>query len=357
MTIQKLVRYCLVMTFSIYKKYNLGSHFLFWAAVWLFYIFFFSYNSTHTEYTLALSTYLIPITAIATYTMVYRFIPKFLTAKKYLQFGIYTFISLLLSTFFILIFLILSISFIPEFKTLDLPPMGKNYVFVVLLVYLVVSLVSFANIWRRNTKTAMVNNKLQKELVLAKFHAKQQELNYLKSQIHPHFLFNTLNTIYGLALQKSEDSPDVILKLSNLLDYILYQTNKPEVPLINEIKHIEDYIALEKIRFKDTLTVHFTKNITNKSASVAPMLLLPFIENAFKHGSIIEETLNVLITISITEKELYFSIKNTYNPNVSNEGLGLKNIKERLELSYPGDYELLIETSSQWYEVQLKLKL
>ena len=345
------------MNFSIDKGNKLGTHLLFWVAVWLFYVFFFSYNSTHTNYILALSTYLIPITAIATYTMVYRFIPKYLSVKKYLQFGIYTFISILFATFCILLFLMVSISFIPEFKSTDLPPMGRNYVFIVLLVYLIVALVSFANLWKRNSQITLENSTLQKELVNAKFQAKKQELNYLKSQIHPHFLFNTLNTIYGLALQKSEDTPDVILKLSNLLDYILYQTSKPDVSLTDELKHIDDYIALERIRFKDTLDIEFTKEITDKEIRIAPMLLLPFIENAFKHGSIFNDKLKVILHILVTENELSFNIKNTYKPCDSIEGLGLKNIKERLELLYPNNYELQIESTSKWFEVQLRILL
>ncbi len=345
-----------MMKFSINKNYKRGQHLLFWIAIWVFYLFFFSYNSELSNYIVALSTYLVPITAIATYTMVYRFIPKYLSAKKYIQFGIYTFIILLFTTFCILLFLMVSISFIPEFKTEDLPPLGRNYIFIVLLVYLIVALASLANLWKKNSEIAMRNKDLQNEVITAKFKAKEQELVYLKNQIHPHFLFNTLNTIYGLALKKSDDTPEFILKLSRLLDYILYQTNKQEVSLIEELKHIEDYIDLEKIRFKDTLSINFTKKIENQYFKVAPMLLLPFVENAFKHGIIINGFLNVIIDISISETELNFNIKNTYTPIESMDGLGLKNLKERLELLYPEKYVLKINKTSNWYEVHLNLK-
>ncbi len=345
-----------MMKFSINKKYNRGQHFLFWISIWVFYIFFFSYNSEISNYILAISTYLIPITAIATYTIEGRLIPKYLNDKKYIQFGIYTFISLLFTTFCILLFLIVSVSFIPEFKTEDLPSLGKNYTFIVLLVYLIVALVSFASLWKKNTQIAMRNKELQNEIITAKFKTKEQELAYLKNQIHPHFLFNTLNTIYGFALKKSEDTPEIILKLSSLLDYILYQTNKQEVSLIEELKHIEDYIDLERIRFKDTLSIIFTKEIETQVVKVAPMLLLPFVENAFKHGTIINGFLNVIMDISVSETELNFKIKNTFTPNESRDGLGLKNIKERLELLYPENYDLKIDKTSDWYEVHLKLK-
>ena len=104
-------------------------------------------------------------------------------------------------------------------------------------------------------------------------------------QIHPHFLFNSLNTIYGFALKKSDDAPEMILKLSNLLDYILYQIEKPQVLLTDEINHLMDYVSLEKMRFHDTLDVTFNIENINESTKIAPMLLLPFIENSFKHGT------------------------------------------------------------------------
>ena len=343
------------MNSPLKKKYTLGHHILFWAIVWLFYVFFFSYNSDKTNYTLALSTYLIPITAIATYGMVYRLIPKYLITKKYIQFGIYTFISFLFTTFCILLFLMVSVAFIPEFKAIDLPPIGRNYAFIVLLVYMVVILVSYASLWKRNSQIALANTTLQKELATAKYHTKEQELNYLKSQIHPHFLFNTLNTIYGMTLKKSEDSPDIILKLSSLLDYILYQTNKPEVSLNEELKHIEDYIDLEKMRFKDTLHVLFSKDITSNDVRITPMLLLPFIENAFKHGVIQNGKLKVVIFISEKDDKLKFNIKNTFTKNISKGGIGLKNIKERLELLYPENYNLQIDDTSELFEVNLKI--
>ena len=119
------------MNLFIKKKNKIIYHFLFWGAIWLFYVFFFSYNSSNTNYILALSTILIPITAITTYIMVYLLIPKYLRTKKYVQFGVFTFFTLLFTTFCILLFLMMSIAYLKELKIEDLPPMGENYIFII----------------------------------------------------------------------------------------------------------------------------------------------------------------------------------------------------------------------------------
>jgi sensor histidine kinase YesM len=341
------------MNLLLKSKYHKATHFLFWVAVWCLFFFFFSYNATSINFALSLASFLIPITAGVTYVMVKQLIPKFLLTKQYVKFGIYSFISLLITSFFILLFLILSVALIPEFKAEDLPPLGKNYAFIIMLVYMVVALVSFATIWKRNSEMSLANTQLQKELYAAKFEAKKQELNYLKSQIHPHFLFNTLNTIYGLALKKSEVTPDVILKLSNLLDYILYETNKPTVSVLDEIRHLEDYITLEKIRFSDTLKVSFSKEADQESVQIPPILLLPFVENAFKHGQIQNGFLEVDIKLLITNNNLHFTTKNTSSAKEYKDGLGLTNIKERLQLLFPENFELDIKPTQNWFEVDL----
>jgi hypothetical protein len=120
---------------------------------------------------------------------------------------------------------------------------------------MIVGMVSFVSLLNHNFQTTSKYKELQNKILSTQLKLKEQELHYLKKQIHPHFLFNTLNTVYGLALQQSKYTPDIILKLSNLLDYILYQVDKPMVSLEDEVMHIREYIELEKIRFQDTLKV------------------------------------------------------------------------------------------------------
>lgn len=331
------------------------SHILFWSMLWLFYVFFFSYNSNINLLVFTFSTFLIPITAIPTYLTVIVLIPKYLNSKKYKWFGIYSFSTFLFTTFCVLLLLMLSVAYSGSITFEDLPLMGRNYAYLTILIYLIVVLTSFLSVWRMSVKIDRKNNVLQNLLLTSKVKSKEQELSCLKTQIHPHFLFNTLNTIYGLALKKDSETPTTILNLSNLLDYILYQTNKPTVMLTDEILHLEQYIELEKIRFKDTLKVIYSKQIENLEVGIAPLVLMPFVENVFKHGNTINGYLEVIIDISVTDTVMDFNIKNTFKQKKSTGGFGLNNIKERLDILYPENYDLLIDSSSNWFEVRLKI--
>ena len=175
-------------------------------------------------------------------------------------------------------------------------------------------------------------------------------------QIHPHFLFNTLNTMYGFALKKADDTPEMILKLSNLLDYLLYKVDKPFVLLTDDIDHIKDYIALEKMRFNETLDIIFLTGNIPEDIKVAPMLLLPFIENSFKHGAIKNSLLSIKINLTCTDKSIHFNIKNTSTqPETYKNGIGLENIQKRLDLLYRDNYTLNITKDSGFFEVNLIL--
>ncbi|MDP5104887.1 MAG: histidine kinase, partial [Polaribacter sp.] len=200
-------------------------------------------------------------------------------------------------------------------------------------------------------KKTLENKFLQTQLQL-----KEQELKFLKMQIHPHFLFNTLNTLYGFALKKSEKAPEMILKLSNLLDYILYQVDKPKVLLQDEINHIVDYISLEKSRFQESLQISFDKVLMDKKLEITPMLLLPFVENAFKHGNQIDGVLKVSMDLQVDENELIFRIENSaIKKQNSKNGIGLENIKKRLEMVYENQYFLEILSEEKMFKVNLKI--
>jgi two-component system LytT family sensor kinase len=173
------------------------------------------------------------------------------------------------------------------------------------------------------------------------------ELQFLRAQIHPHFLFNTLNNLYGLALQQSPNTPDSILRLSGLLDFILYECNAEQIPLEKEIKLIRDYIELERLRFGARLHLEFDHENPPVSIQIAPLLLLPFVENAFKHGAgATNEPVSIRISLHLRERRLFFQVENskpgkqtTVRENGS-KGIGLRNVEKRLELLYPGRYNL-----------------
>ncbi len=333
-------------------------HFLWWVAVWFFFAYFFSYNSTDTTYIAWFSSLLLPLTMAVTYFFVFFLIPKYLLTKKYLLFGLYTFYVLVFTSYIIVLMLYGCLYFILKFDISNMPPMAKNFVFVLILVFLVVALVSFIYILNHNFRTASENKELQNKILAAQLQLKEQELYYLKKQIHPHFLFNTLNTIYGFALKQSKQTPGIILKLSNLLDYILYQVNKPEVSLREEVMHIKEYIELEKIRFQDTLKIIFTSDEINEDIKVAPMLLIPFVENAFKHGNITDGFLKIEIKAKLKDLRLDFSIRNTIveqEPLTLHHGIGLDNIRKRLDMLYSKNYRMETKIKNNWYSVNLTI--
>jgi sensor histidine kinase YesM len=348
------------MNFSkIINSSFIAVHFLFWIGVWFFYVYFFSYNSTDADFVTWFSTFLLPVTMITTYFVVYYLIPKYLLLKKYALFALYSMYTIIMSTWLILMTIFASLLFLSNLQIDEMPPMSRNYVFVLILVYLIVLLVSFVNLLNHNFQTESKNKELQNKILGTQLQLKDQELQFLKKQIHPHFLFNTLNTIYGFALKQSKNTPDIILRLSNLLDYILYQVSKPKVSLKEEIMHLQEYIALERIRFQDTLKITFSSEKFEDEKQIPPMLLIPFVENAFKHGNLIDGFLQVNILIEVDNDSLRFLIKNTVKQDQSNEtktGIGLENIKKRLDLIYPNNYKLQINLLEDWYIVELYIE-
>ncbi|MFN0014626.1 MAG: sensor histidine kinase [Saprospiraceae bacterium] len=189
------------------------------------------------------------------------------------------------------------------------------------------------------------------------------ELQFLRAQIHPHFLFNTLNNLYGLALQQSPNTPDSILRLSGLLDFILYECNAEHIPIRKEIALIRDYIELERLRFGDRLLLEFEHDSPPDSLQIAPLLLLPFVENAFKHGpSATNEPVSIHIRLRTETNRLYFQVENSKPANQNtrengSKGIGLRNVEKRLELLCPGRYTLKKINGNDIFFIALQLEL
>lgn len=333
-------------------------HTLFWVTVWFFYVYFFSYKTDNITYVTWFASFLLPVTMAVTYFVVYFLIPKYLLTKKYWHFTLYGTYTIIMSTYLIIVTMIGSFIFLTNIHIADMPLMSRNYVFILILVYLIVGIISTISLLNNNFRIQSRNRELEKKILETQLQFKEQELDYLKKQIHPHFLFNTLNTLYGFALKQSKQTPEIILKLSNILDYILYQVNKPKVNLNEEVLHVKEYVELEKIRFQDTLKVSIHAEEIDDNVPIAPMLLIPFVENAFKHGSIIDGFLTIEMNITLKSGQLHFFIRNTtrdHNGNNGNGGIGLENIRKRLELNYPDHYELKIEKKENWYAVDLTI--
>lgn len=197
----------------------------------------------------------------------------------------------------------------------------------------------------------------------AEFKQLQTELALLKSQVNPHFFFNTLNNLYALSLDKSELVPEMILKISDLMRYVLESSRKKEVGLRQEVEFLQNYIALEKLRFHTASDIKFRIAGQTEKKMIAPMLLIPFIENSFKHGaSSTTGNFYIHIDLAINENGLFFSVKNNKQENYkavsqSSSKSGLNNVKRRLELLYPNRHKLEIQEKAELYEVNLEIKL
>ncbi len=187
------------------------------------------------------------------------------------------------------------------------------------------------------------------------------ELSFLRSQISPHFLFNVLNNLVAMVRLKSDELEPTIIKLSSLMQYMLYETDDEKVLLKSELDYLKSYIDLQQLRFGDRLKLNLDFDIEEDWHTIEPMLLIPFVENAFKHGTGMVE--NPTITISLKEKnnELFFSVKNKYldEDKVKDKvsGIGLTNVKRRLDLLYSKDHNLSIDQTDGWFSVALKLTL
>jgi LytS/YehU family sensor histidine kinase len=204
------------------------------------------------------------------------------------------------------------------------------------------------------------SNELAKKKRLEKLNL-NAELSLLTMQLRPHFLFNTLNNLYSMAINRDRRTSDGISRVINLLKYILFVCNEEKVQLKKEIGLIYDYIELEKLRYDERLDFNFELDIYDKEAKIAPMILFTFVENSFKHGSSIEAGRSFIhLNLKSNKSRLFFHSINSYPKNKSNQdnsGLGLENVRKRLDLLYPENYELKIDKKDQVFEVSLDLSL
>jgi two-component system LytT family sensor kinase len=279
-------------------------------------------------------------------------IPRFLDKKKYKIYGV-----LILAA--IIVFGLLKYGVALGFKDYLLTPVKGHvttfweYFFRTIfssVIFLFLSTVlKFTIDW-------FLNERVQRDLENQRLTA---ELSFLKSQINPHFLFNSLNSIYSLAYQKSDTTPEAILKLSEIMRYMLYECNDNKVELTKELQYLQNYIDLQKIRFGNKAFINFEVNGEVTNQHIVPLLLISFIENAFKHGVANDPIAPIVLKINLTDDHLYFFIQNkkhSHNRDASG-GIGLINVRRRLDLLYPNKYNLEIRDEADTYTVQLSLVL
>ncbi|WP_255518196.1 sensor histidine kinase [Fulvivirga sp. M361] len=205
--------------------------------------------------------------------------------------------------------------------------------------------------------------KTQKEVEILRHAVRESELQFLKSQVNPHFLFNNLNNLYAHAIENSAKTSDIILALSDVLRYMLYDCKAKYVPLSKEVEHISNFINLSKLQIEERGMVEFTIHNMTLNYQIAPLILVIFIENAFKHSASSQsENIEILIQLTVNEAGiLSFNCTNTYrtqsNTKDLSKGIGLANVKTRLQLLYPNSHELQIKKGEKLYEVNLKIDL
>lgn len=303
----------------------------------------------------------LPNHMLSSYVIIYLLIPRFLFREKYGQLlaGLVGIILVSASLSFVI-----SIGLVTPFREylgLVGPPSNFYYGLMAglrggLSVAGFAGAIKLAKHWYQKNQ---LNQRLEAEKLKA-------ELQLLKSQVHPHFLFNTLNNLYSLTLLQSSEAPEVVLKLAGLLRYMLYECNVPKVPLAKELKLIQDYIELEKLRYGPRLDLSVNVQGEINGKWIAPLLLLPFLENSFKHGAS-EQLEQAWISLDLTVRGNTLKLKlmnalpeaptvASLSPD-SSGGIGLQNVRKRLELIYPDRHELKLTQNQEVFIVTLSLLL
>ncbi len=346
------------------KEHNRLLTILTWFCYWLILIFFY-HRPNHFEFTLVKATF-IGLNHFAIFYICTKYLlPKLYDSKRwFLLIGS----GVLLTLLFLYFNFQFSLGFDPIFsdhfveRLFDRAARGKkrfhpSHILFMREISLNIIVLFASTIYHLNTKLRL---KQQREIELENENL-DAEMNFLKSQINPHFLFNAMNNVYSLAIRESKEVPDKILKLSEMLRYVLYHTDNKHVQIRQEIGYIKNFIDFQLL--KDDRYAHAISlelNVQNDKVSIAPMILIPFIENAFKHGQIDEQN-PLTIQLEANEETLNFSVHNALNKGNyikdKTGGIGILNVKRRLDLLYREKQSLQIEQSDTSYSVQLTIQL
>jgi two-component system, LytTR family, sensor kinase len=336
----------------LYKNKTL-QHILFWVIHVVFYgtlygSFEDNYGQTYLEELMFL-----PVRVLFTYFTLYVLLPGFLLPGRYAAFlGLFLLGSLVAGIMQRYVGFSLNYPmYHPEFLRdpfFYFPKIVKTFVGIYPVVFLALVIKLFKH-WYAT----------QQEQQILKEEKLSAELKFLKTQIHPHFLFNTLNNLYALTLKKSERAPEMVLKLSELINYMLYECKSEEVDLSREIKFIQNYVDIEKMRYGDKLDVDLRVSGTVTDRKIAPLILLPFVENCFKHGA--SENLQqswVKISVDSYADHLVIKVENSKSGEKAGNGaagIGIQNVRRRLDLLYGEKYQLKIINGEETYLVVLSI--
>jgi two-component system, LytTR family, sensor kinase len=337
---------------NLLLRYKLH-HVLFWLLV--LGIWFFLRMDDYTSRALAFKITLIKVVdlSLLIYVTNYILIPKLLYRKKYVVFTI-IFIGMVFISSALKMKILGIVMGNPGMYDLSNNFKARLYDNIIPHFFLVIAGVA--------VKLLFDYGVLQKRMAETAKEKAETELNFLKSQINPHFLFNSLNSVYFLIDKNNKDARGALHKFSDMLRYQLYEMNGDKIPVEKEISYLRDYVDLQKLRKDEHYAVEFNCSPQVKDFSIEPLLLVPFVENAFKHISHHTDQKNLIkLDLSRRNGEFRFVVENSKDDHMKNTeqpgGIGLGNVKRRLELLYPGKYELDIVNQEKSYKVDLKIKI
>ncbi len=348
----------------LYNRLKIIGHIVFWLASIGLMLSFFYFNEkrVHFDFITLVKALITNVGfALAVYINLYVLIPKFLKEKNYIFYIFWLVILLTLSSLLIQFLLLFplrnALNFNDRFTSFDIN-LHSAYFFATLTYVAVTTFLKFVKEWFSLQDLNFKLTKIEQQKLEA-------ELKTLKGQLNPHFLFNSLNNIYSLALIKSDKVPELILQLSDLMRHIIYESKEKYISLEKEIEFVNNFMTLQKIRIPENTKIKYEIIGDIPDSKIAPLLFEPFIDNAFKHGLPGNDEEDFIeISFNFTQPEIIdFSIKNNFEDDNNwnrkkNSGIGISNVKQRLKLLYgPEDYSLITSRENHIFFVALQLKL
>jgi hypothetical protein len=345
-------------------------HLLFWGAVLGFFVLYFGREADSYAQSLLFVALLLPVAMATTYFLTGVLVPRYLLPGRYGRFALYAIYTLIVSVYLELVVLVVSFIFLADYQMSAMNPATLDVFGLVVGLYVVVFIAMAADLAQRWHRLRAAHAETERARLEAELNLRDAELARLRMQMHPHFLFNTLNNLYGLTLERSDDAPDVVLRIADLLDYMLYRCDRPLVPLAGEIEHLNTYLELERLRYDERVAVTFDVDGAASDARVAPLLLVPFVENSFKHSaSRTADRAWIQIELRVVEDEMHFTVANSKLDGTTGAetgdgvarnataGIGLANVRRRLDLLYPDAHDLAIRDTPTQFTVHLRLPL
>lgn len=321
---------------NLFNKKRWVIHVLFWVIVLFFYVVFFGRKNSAYLQTLFFVGLLMPITIVTTYFLNYYLVPRYLIKERYGHFLLYFIYTLLGSLFLETMIALLTFIVIAELRIRDMSPASVDIFFLLtslLMVAFLAVAIKMVLHWRQSKEDYQ---KLMRDKVEA-------ELKFLKVQLNPHFLFNTLNNLYFLTTEKSDKAPQAILQLSEMLDYVMHASHSTFVPLEEELKQVRNYIALEMLRYEERVDIEINVEGKMETHRMGPMMLITLVENAFKHGVMKSADKSwIRITLRCDSDKIMCLVSNSWKESISGNGIGLENLKSQLTHLYPGQHSFQI---------------